>query len=161
MGSPSATSWGWFSLRGCRPSSLASHRSSGRYPRLFRGQPIGWNPPHHKLLLRSSGWYPRLFRGVGVAKLQKSWEWHFEHGKWDNKVPLRGTSISRCLPPSCEPRWGSCMVLLMIRLFEPFDLFEVMTWSFATPSNPPHHGGQLDFLFLPLLNWISSHKQKS
>ncbi len=48
------------------------------------------------------------------------------------KVPLRGTSISRCLPPSCEPRWGSCMVLLMIRLFEPFDLFEVMTWSFAT-----------------------------
>ena len=50
------------------------------------------------------------------------------------KVPLRGTSISRCLPPSCEPRWGSCMVLLMIRLFEPFDLFEVMTWSFATPS---------------------------
>ena len=68
------------------------------------------------------------------------------------KVPLRGTSISRCLPPSCEPQRGSCMVLLMIRLFEPFDLFEVMTWSFATPSNPPHHGGQLDFLFLPLLN---------
>ncbi len=41
----------------------------------------------------------------------------------NEEVPLRGT-----------PRWGSCMVLLMIRLFEPFDLFEVMTWSFATPS---------------------------
>ena len=46
---------------------------------------------------------------------------------WPTKVPLRGTSISRCQSPSCKPRWGSCMVLLLKRLFEPFDLFEVMT----------------------------------
>ena len=52
----------------------------------------------------------------------------------NEEVPLRGTSVIHCRSPSCEPRWGSCMVLLMIRLFEPFDLFEVMTWSFATPS---------------------------
>lgn len=45
------------------------------------------------------------------------------------EVPLRGTSMCRCSPPSCEPRRGSCMVLLVNRLFEPFYLFEVVTWT--------------------------------
>ena len=61
-------------------------------------------------------------------------KYNFCIAMWPTKVPLRGTNISLYLPPSCEPQRGSCMVLLMIRLFEPFDLFEVVSWSFATAS---------------------------
>ena len=42
---------------------------------------------------------------------------------------LRDSSSILEEQPDIQP-----FMLLMIRLFEPFDLFEVMTWSFATPS---------------------------
>ena len=50
------------------------------------------------------------------------------------EVPLRGTSINLCTSPSCEGLRPSCMVLLMNCFFEAFDLFEVVSRSFATAN---------------------------